>query len=272
MVDIPGAVGSTTAVTPGKLALGESEAGPATRKLTIRNNSSQPVTYTFGHQPALSTGGSTFTPGFFTGFASVDFSTSSVTLDPGKHANVDVTITANPTLPDRSQYGGYLVINGSDGEVNRVPYGGFTGDYQSIQALVPTAFGFPLLAREVAPGSFTVLPDGDTFTLAGNDVPQVLVHLDHQVRLLQVTVTDADTGQNWHFAVNVPFHTRSSGPTTFFAFAWDGTTMNPSGAQQFVVPDGTYTLEVSVLKALGDPGNDDHWERATLPPVTLDRP
>src|SRR5690606_6960019 len=137
MLDIPGAVLSTTSVTPAKLALGESERGPAVRKLTVRNNSSQTVTYTFGHTPALSTGGSTFAPGFFTGFADVAFSRNAVTVAPGKHANVIVTITANSGLPDRSQYGGHLEISRDNGELTRVPDAWFNGDYQSLPVLVP---------------------------------------------------------------------------------------------------------------------------------------
>jgi minor extracellular serine protease Vpr len=271
MLDIPGAVTSTTSVTPGKLSLGASDAGPATEKLTIRNNSSQSVTYTFAHTPALSTGGNTFSPSFFTGFASVAFEMSQVTVAPGAHAHVHVTVTANPALPDGSIYGGYLEVHGSDGEVNRVPYAGFKGDYQAIQALVPTDFGFPLMARQVAPGSFAPVPDGEVFTMVGDDIPFVLVHLDHQVRKLRVTVTDANTGRMWHYAIDNEFVPRNSTATAFFALPWDGTTTN-SGGSQFTVPSGTYALELEVLKALGERDNDDHWESASLTTVTIDRP
>src|SRR5690606_36632796 len=157
-----------------------SERGPAVRKLTVRNNSSQTVTYTFGHTPALSTGGSTFAPGFFTGFADVAFSRNAVTVAPGKHANVIVTITANSGLPDRSQYGGYLEISGDNGELTRVPYAGFKGDYQSIQVLVPTEAGFPLMGRQVGPEEYEPVPDGEVFTMTPGDTAFVLVHLDHQ--------------------------------------------------------------------------------------------
>ncbi len=35
MVDIDDAINATTAIVPGKLSLGESQAGPATRTLTL---------------------------------------------------------------------------------------------------------------------------------------------------------------------------------------------------------------------------------------------
>jgi hypothetical protein len=46
MLQIATAIAATTKIEPGKLALGESEAGPATRRLWIENNASVPVTYT----------------------------------------------------------------------------------------------------------------------------------------------------------------------------------------------------------------------------------
>jgi hypothetical protein len=59
---------------------------------------------------------------------------------------------------------------------------------------------------------------------------------------------------------------RNSGASSFFAFEWDGTTSR--GA----VPDGTYVVRISVLKALGnvwDPAHNEFW---VAPPVTIDRP
>jgi minor extracellular serine protease Vpr len=270
MVNIPAAVESTTMVTPGKLSLLASAAGPATRKLQIRNNSSEPVTYTFGNTTALATGGSTFAPGFFLANAVAEFETSEVTVAAGHFANVHVTITA-PAAPNLGQYGGYLEVHGSDGSLSRVPYAGFIGNYQDIQALVPTQFGFPLIAIEVEPGVYSPLPEGGTFTLVDGDFPNILVHLDHQVQEFRVQVRDASTGRNWHRAFDIPIHPRSSTATAFFAYEWDGTTTNPGGSG-FVVPNGTYVLELSVLKALGDRDNPDHWEHWTSPPVTLDRP
>src|SRR5690606_25911534 len=194
----------------------------------VRNTSSQAVTYTFGHTPALSTGGSTFAPSFFTGFADVSFSRNAVTVAPGKSASVVVTITANPDLPDRSVYGGYLEISGDNGELTRVPYAGFKGDYQSIQVLVPTEFGFPLMGRQVGPDQYVAVPDGEVFTMTPGDTAFVLVHLDHQAQVVRARVRDAVTGRNWHYAFNLTHVARNSTPTSFFALEFDGTTMNPS--------------------------------------------
>jgi len=269
MLDIDDAILATARIEPGKLALGESQAGPQTRTLTIRNGGPAAVTYDLSHAPALSTGPNTFSPSAFTGFASVAFSAPSVTVPAGGSATVDVTITANPDLPDRSMYGGYIVFTPQGGgQVYRVPYAGFKGDYQSIQALAPTAYGFPWLAR-LAGTSYTKQADGAVFTLQGDDVPYVLVHLDHQVRLLRLEVFDAK-GKAWHRALNEEYVGRNSAATSFFALPFDGTTVQ--GKKTYEVPNGQYVLKLSVLKALGDPNNPADWETWTSPMFEIARP
>ena len=50
----------TTAISPGKVSLGEGSGGSAT--LTVRNTSGSPVTYDLDHEVAISTGTQTFGP------------------------------------------------------------------------------------------------------------------------------------------------------------------------------------------------------------------
>src|SRR6185369_11018158 len=87
MLQIADAVQATTRIEPSKLALGESQAGPATRTVTLTNSGSAAVTYDLTHTPALSTGPNTFTPSFLTGFAAVSFSAPSVTVPAGGTAS-----------------------------------------------------------------------------------------------------------------------------------------------------------------------------------------
>jgi minor extracellular serine protease Vpr len=278
MLNIADALQATTRVVPGKLALGESEAGPATRTLTIRNDSSEPTTYSLGHTPALSTGPNTFTPTFFTTAATVAFSQSGlpvteVTVPPGGTATVDATISITaPSAPsDRRLYGGYLqFLPVGGGNPLRVPYAGYRGDYQSIQVLTPTANGFPWLARLTGASFFKVPPANASFTMVDSDVPFVLVHLDHQPRMLRLEVEDVVTGKSWHRAFQEGYLGRNSTATGFFALSWDGETV--AGNRMYTVPDGLYVLKLSVLKALGDALNPAHWETWTSPEFTIDRP
>jgi subtilisin family serine protease len=277
MLQIVDAVQAPARVTPAKLALGESESGPAVRTLTVHNDSANPITYALSHAPALATGPNTFTVSFFNAPSTVTFSAPAVTVPAGGIATVDVTISPNAGLADRSLYGGYVVLTSGDG-VLRVPFAGFKGDYQAIQALKPTANGFPWLAK-VAGASYVNQPAGATYTLQGGDVPVILIHLDHQVRRLQLDVRDAATGQPvhpvFHYAEDDEYLPRNSTATGFFAFPWDGTRLHSNGVAKLKtkeVPNGQYVIVLKVLKALGDENNPAHWETWTSPVITLARP
>src|SRR6185369_10308487 len=219
----------------------------------------------------------TFTPSFFNAPSTVTFSAPAVTVPAGGIATVDVTISPNAGLADHSLYGGYIVLTSGDG-VLRVPFAGFKGDYQSIQALAPTANGFPWLAKVVGT-SYVNQPAGATYTLQGGDVPVLLIHLDHQVRRLQLDVRDAATGQPvhpvFHYAEDDEYLPRNSTATGFFAFPWDGTRLHSNGVAKLKtkeVPNGQYVIVLKVLKALGDENNPAHWETWTSPVITLARP
>ena len=284
MVQIDKAILATTGVKPGKLSLGESEAGPQTRTLTITNSAASAVTYNLSLVNALSTGGSTFSPGAFLGGASASFSPSSVTVPAGGSATVDVTITA-PAGPVGGQYGGYVVLSPQGGgQTYRVPFAGFVGDYQSLVVLQPTSLEFPWLAR-LDGGSFWRLPStthSSTFTLAGNDRPYFLFHLAHQSRKLEFTVFDAATGKpvsgkgrNPNFLSDEYLRRNGaqSGTDFFFAVSWDGTLrVNERGVKRWEpVPNGNYYVVLKVLKALGDPANPVHTETWTSPTFTIAR-
>jgi hypothetical protein len=281
MLDIDDAILATTKIEPGKIAAGEGEMGPWTETLYIENNAAVDVTYDLSFVNALSTGG-VIAPSFTTSDASVDFSADSVLVPAGGSAMVDAT--TNPaTTPVNGQYGGYIVFTPQGGgQVYRVPFAGFVGDYQGIQVMTG---GFPLLGKLTActpvsllrglecygTGSFAAYPAGATFSMAdAYNTPNFLVHLEHQVRRLRITIYDIDSGKSWHRAYEEEYVGRNSASNTFFAIPWDGTTF--SGNKTWTLPDGNYYAVVSVLKALGDDSNPAHWEAWASPVITIDRP
>jgi minor extracellular serine protease Vpr len=269
MIQLANAINSTAKVEPAKLSLGESEAGPAVRTLTIENKSAQDVTYTLSHAPALATGPNTFVPAYFAGYATAAFSAPTVTVPANGTANFTVTITPNTGLQDGSLYGGYVVLTPQgDSPALRVPYAGFKGDYQSIQVLKPTTSNFPWLAK-LNGTSLVNQPAGATYTMAGTDLPRMLVHFDHQLRSFRVDVFDADTGKAWHTALQQDWVGRNSGATSFFTLTWDGSTRNGNKVQ--TVPNGRYILKLSVVQAYGDASNPAHVETWTSPVVTIAR-
>ena len=77
----------------------------------------------------------------------------------------------------------------------------------------------------------------------------------------------------FNYATQQEFLGRNSTATSFFEFDWDGTRGQDNGNnKRKVVPNGTYLLKLSVLKALGDENNASDWETFSSPPITLARP
>lgn len=281
MLDIVGTIQATTQIAPSQIALGESQGGPKTVTLTVKNGSGNSVTYDLGHTAALASGPNTQSgasyniTGTFNAPASVSFSLPSITVPANGTASVDVTIGANAGLPERSIYGGYVTLTPQGGGADyRVPFAGLKGDYQSTVVLTPTANGFPWLAQLVG-SSFFKRAAGGSYTMAGNDIPYVLMHLDHQSRRIRLEAFDAVTGKAWNRVSDDEYVTRNSTPGGFFAFTWDGNTFSgkgKNGVQWSTVPNGQYVVKVSVLKALGDESNPAHWETWTSPVITIARP
>ena len=116
-----------------------------------------------------------------------------------------MTITANADLPDRSIYGGYIVLTPQGaGAVYRVPFAGFKGDYQTTQVLTPTTNGFPWLAKllpctpTTTDSCYFNQPSGASYTLSGSDIPYFLMHLDHHARRIEFEVLNAANGRPVH--------------------------------------------------------------------------
>jgi minor extracellular serine protease Vpr len=302
MLNIRAAVESKALVTPSKLALGESQAAPFVRTLTVQSmpGAAKSVTYTLSHEPAASTGPSTFTPTFnTTGAATVTFGAPAVTVKTNQSASLNVTITANATLAERSLYGGYIVLTGDDGSMLRVPYAGFKGDYQWIQVLTPVfapAPGTPgISARQLGYASnqgaiasqYSTNLLGYAFTMASKpnlpanctgcgfgpttflDVPYYLLHLNHQSQSATFTVYDSTGTTAVGLAFSDEFLPRNSTSTGFFAFAWDGFA-GPEGAQT-MLPNGEYVMKLTLVKALGDAANPAHVETFTFGKVNIQR-
>ena len=298
MLDIDDAIASTTTISPGKLSLGEGMGG--SRTLTLSNRGSASVTYDLSDVVAISTGAQTFGPllnDFWLPETTVTFSSPSVTVPAGGIATVGVTIAADPLedgIPTNGLYGGYLVFtdHANAGSVYRVPYAGFKGDYQSIVAM-PTG---PIVAKRNAPfekaqQTYAAAAANEVWTLASPDeVPNILIHFDHQVRLLELQVVNAATGEpvhpvfsnylerNWvaRNATRPPAGGPYASDENVFAFPWDGTRMHDNGKgtadHRKTVPDGQYKIVARALKALGDPANPADWEVKTSSTITIDRP
>ena len=293
LAQIVPAVQTAAWVSPSKFSLGEGNGG--SQQLTITNGGSTPLTYDLSQVSTIGTGPSTTSgavyPFNFSYLAGVSntatFSSPSVTVAPGSSVDVTVDIAAG-AWRDRSLYGGFVVLTPrGGGDTLRVPYVGFKGDYQSLPVLTSASCGLPAVFKVNAAASDTCLGGGiqrlgaagASFTFQGSDIPILLYHLNHQVRRLNIRVYKAD-GSPVHpvfnYASQLDYLPRNSAAATFFEFDWDGTRSQDNGGgngdHRKVVPNGTYVLKLSVLKALGNASNPADWETFTTPPITLARP
>ncbi|GHD22499.1 S8 family serine peptidase [Nocardiopsis kunsanensis] len=288
MLDLPGSIRAGTTVAPGKLSLGATE-DTVTETVTVTNDGETERTYTLGHEEAVGTHGDTFAPSFNDAAAQVGFSDEEVTVQPGSSAEIEVTVAPPARDFEQMIYGGYLTVDDGAGEVYRVPYAAYNGNYQEIDAL-PVDGETPSLARVTECANFDGLdcvdpsavfdqgPEDRDFTMAWDDgmpdMPYFLVHFSHHTTEMRMVVIDERTGRPVHpdrnVALQVDRVNRSASPGAYFSYPWDGTVVDSHG-RVTDVDDGEYRLELRALKALGDPGNEDHWETWTSPVVTIDR-
>jgi len=270
MLQIDSAVLATTKVQPAKLALGESETGGVSQVFTVSNSGASSVTYTLSRVNTVSNGSNTFTPTFAGGNASVAFSAPSVTVPAGGSATFTATITP-ASSPAGGIYGGYIVLTPADeGQVYRVPFAGYIGDYQAKQ-VVGRQFGLPFITDS---GLNVIYPDGWAFTMVGDDVPFFAINFLHQARTVRMEIVDANSGKSWHQAFQLDYLERNASTSTVYLFPWDGTTStgNGNGTKLYEVPNGQYRAILSVLKPLGDANNPAHWETWTSPVMAVARP
>lgn len=292
MLDIDDAILASTAVSPSKLSLGESQGGPVTTSISVTNNGTAPVTYEIAYEDAITMGqnpadgDSVDVPGFYYADSTVE-APASVTVNPGHTETFDVTISPAADF-DLAHYGGYVYLIDGEEQIS-IPYAGFAGDYQSLPVLTPGDYGFPVLAelteceRVVGVdctmgGVWDLVEGGNVYSMADGDVPTILAHLDAPASNVRIDVYEANEDGTRGDPVHPRFYNyldtdhvgrTGGGPNVFVPYTWDGT-RNHNGRDR-VVPDGDYVLVLSVLNALGNPENADDVETYTSPSITVDR-
>jgi minor extracellular serine protease Vpr len=296
LLDIASAAQAATTITPSKIAIGDR--APVTTRLTLRNSRTSAVTYNLTAPADTVSPGPSSNPAIVYPYAfsnaiaanTVMFSATSVTVPAGGEATVDVTISPDATLPEKTLYGGWIVATNAAASTEklRVPYLGFKGDYQAIVALGNGGCNMPLIARigaqtdkiECTPtrslDGLVGLPNGGTFAQPKRDPVIVLYHLDHQATNVTLTLVDAATGkpvtQGNRSAViqRIDLHARNSNATAFFAFVWDGTVASSKGDNRKAAPGGVYKLKVTLtkVKSFNDTraAGTESW---TSPAITL---
>jgi minor extracellular serine protease Vpr len=302
LVDIPGAITATSSVTPSKLSLGEGTAAtPKTVQLTVVNNGTTARTFTASHTGALATSNNTFAPGAVGLFAGVTFAAPSVTVPAGGSATLNATITP-PAATAANQgrvYGGYLVLSSAGAEPLRVPYAGFSGDYQLVQVLAPGGCAlspFPGVFKlggttactaptpPAVPATLDVAVtrqgEGAAFNVeVREDRPVILYHRAHQSRRLEIRAVNVASNESYLVAASDYLSRNATNGTSFVlggfsAYTWDGKQVFTNAAGKVhrkEVPSGAYKLQLVVTKALAEEDNTAHIETWTSPTILITR-
>jgi len=304
MINIVNAYTNSVRATPAKLSLGESATFATRSKVVVlKNTGARREVYTAYNYPALTIGGTTLAPTPVQKYATMTINGQSadsasgvqIIVPPFSEVELNVVVTPPVGAADKAQYGGYVDLESTTSPNIVVPYGGFVGDYQSIQVLGNLIVGgksqdFPALGDDVADTYYTegqtvANPIDYTFKQVALDAakpneltldaPYVIAQISHQARKLTMELLDGngavvDTllkqeylGRNCTNDVSKT----SSTCDAYNTYSWDGKLSNGSAAA-----NGTYQLRVKVLKALGDESVASDTETYTSQKFTVARP
>ncbi len=299
LINVLSALSSKQGISPSRLPLGEMESGSKTITLTVKNESSSPITYAVSHAAAASIAGDVMpnsataqvTPTPTASASVVAFSASSLVVTANSSATFDVTISAPTALALHGYFGGYVVLTPNVGLPLRVPYTGYKGDYQFVKAVpicarnfesgvTPTACtntSFPgaFLSEATFQGVYT--EDGGVFDMSNPDnTPAMAFTRYRPIRRAVFEVVNAD-GSAVDPVVNkvavLDFTGRSAHQFSYNVIPLtDGKVFAEKGSASSTLPNGTYRFKLSVLKSLGDESNPAHWEIITSASFEIARP
>jgi minor extracellular serine protease Vpr len=280
MIQIDQAVLADQHVAPAQIAMGDADT--ATTTLTVHNRGAEEVTYEVGHVDAIQSVVGTFLMDFWLTPVPVQFGAESITVPAGGSAEVSVTLTAPYVGLANHQYGGYVTLTPVDeGSALRVPYVGYAGDYADEMGLLgywywgPAAGDQPefvdvdpLLAFSNDEGTF-IAEEGHVYRTRDGEYPIVAPFFGHFPQEMELWAVDQERDKR-HLVMWEEYLRRSPAIGDRYLFTWDGTTRAGNSENRRTLPSGSYTLEMRVLRAMGDADNPDHWETWESPEFELD--
>lgn len=301
LVNLAAALTAKVTASPSLIKLGEGSSQWVTIKLT--NRTSTTLTY----KPKAVTGVSaaasntnqidegTLTPKY--AYKAVPFrAPTSVKVPAGGSKKVEVKIYA-PTDILRGPgmlYGGWVIFTTSGGgNTVSIPFAGVRGDYQDVDVLNQfrpviddegNTWKLPSLAYVDGGGNIALeRTSGRVYTMDSIDtIPFVLYHLDYPASDVRLRAKNVRTGKTYNAIINWDYVngsvTRASSksihlykqPRDNFAQLVDFFGAYYSDGRVKWVPEGTYTLQLRVLRPLGSSGTSSHWETFTTPRFTVD--
>lgn len=290
---------ATTILSVSSISFNDTDNSPGPVTFIIENTGSDTITYRIGHTPSIgmyvlngiSEDGTpaVFPNPIFAVAADMDFSQDIVSLQP-KHRT---TITVTPLPPTVESpffeeyllpiYSGYITINGSDGANLTIPYMGLAGSlYDSYNVDLTSSNALSCGSTFDTEECYT-RTNNITFTVpypttgigpqeysSCFECPMAYVKLN-----LGTVVIRADVialSPNYTGSTTNILGYKSAGsiygyPLTYQSRSALTPSWNGMLADGSVVPEGRYSLAVSVLKLFGDPHSPEDYTR--LSPVAF---
>jgi minor extracellular serine protease Vpr len=283
LISIPNALLNETYALPAKLSLGESADGTFVEVVTLHNDSAFDATYDLLQIEdlgftSIATYGDSDAPDFEIAFPLASYyelrdsgffdPITEVTVPAGGTRSFQVRLEF-PTAPETAVVGTYLAFLATDGGPGVsdlfVPAAGFVGDYQALPTWSQCGGELaPFLAFADDTGVYT-LPEGWIFTMRDGDVPTISFGLAHAAD--RVTAEFVPQGAGAWIGDQPGFEFdlfRRNNPCTVGVYGL-------GDLDSSTLPDGEYTVRVSVLKAEGDPTNPAHTTVFETPSFFVDR-
>ncbi|KAI9741556.1 MAG: hypothetical protein M1818_004362 [Claussenomyces sp. TS43310] len=279
LVDAYSAVHAQSIVRPAAILFNDTRHFLREALFSIENVGNTAITYEMSHIPAgtaytldafdglFST---PFPPSIVTNTAALTFYPSSISVEPGSFGIIRLQLTLPVGLERRflPMYGGYIAINGSNGESFTLPYAGVDADLAREATVMDTSDGFPWLTDSADPNAtpsdsntIFVLAPNATAALDGNaSSPAIAIGLALGTAYLDVDVVPQPSSSDTYWGLGsiagFPKTYLTGGANGLFeAFAFAG--LLSTGE---LVPPGSYTLLVRALKIMGDPSCTADYE------------
>ncbi|KAL7622583.1 hypothetical protein AAE478_008091 [Parahypoxylon ruwenzoriense] len=281
---------ATTVLSIASISFNDTDNFIPSVNFSIQNLGPDDATYELGHVEAITM--YTFKkdrvyPAFYPNptvdaYATLEFSDSKVTIPAGGSADITVTPTPPSGLDETllPVYGGYITINGMNGNSLSLPYLGVVGSMHSAPKMFDPDWTF---LANYTDSSLNPLPENQTFVIPLPDnssrdpdssvgYPTALIQLNVGTPLLRcdvvaldassnATTTDTPRAQIIGSVLNYPieYSQRTYYISPFTGMLADGT----------VVPGGRYAFLVRVLRIFGDPEKEEDYDTTRLVPFSV---
>jgi hypothetical protein len=297
-VDAFAAVHTSTVIDVANLAFNDTAHFVKEANFTITNRGSSEITYNFDYVNAAtaytlpddgSTQPQTFPPDLVTSGATVQLSSSSISVAAGKSEVVIVTLSLPKDLTTARipVYSGFITINGTNGDSLHVPYAGVASSLKDATVLDPiTGYSYitstsdntfvPLNASTVFTISIAnTTVNGTTDNSTGLLIPNLRIGLVMPSSLIRADLIPSNSTYGTYTNTTTILGVKTLGAiagtpsvyqpranawsTAFYGVLDDGSR----------VPAGTYSILVRALRIFGDATNPADYDSAETQPFTI---